>query len=65
MVTTFATPEPEIVPIKLEEIIDTLAGPPNLCPTRPSDTSVNNFITPARSKKDPNKINKKINVDDT
>ena len=57
-VTTFAIPDPEIVPIIPEDITATFAGPPVMCPTKPMETSLNNLIIPARSKNEPNKMNK-------
>ena len=60
VVTTLATPEPEIVPISAEETTATLAGPPSRWPTSASETSVNSRIMPARSRKLPNRMNRKM-----
>ena len=60
VVTTFATPEPLIVPISPELMTDTLAGPPRVCPTVPMAKSLNNEIMPACSRKAPNKMNRKM-----
>ena len=59
-VTTLAMPEPLIVPIMPEAMTDTLAGPPRAWPTVPIATSVNNVIMPARSRKAPNRMNRKM-----
>ena len=59
-VTTLATPEPEIVPIMPEANTATLAGPPRVRPNRPSETSVNSWIMPARSRNEPNRMNRKM-----
>ncbi len=64
-VTTFAIPDPEIVPINADEATQTCAGPPRVCPKRPNATSLKSLIIPARSKNEPNKINKKTNVQET
>ena len=60
VVTTLATPEPEIVPISAEEITATLPAPPRAWPTRPSATSVKSRIMPARSRKAPNRMKRKM-----
>ena len=60
VVTTLATPEPEIVPISPDEMTATFAGPPRACPTRPNDTSVNSRIIPAFSRNAPNRMNRKM-----
>jgi hypothetical protein len=65
VVTTLATPLPLIVPIRPEEITATLAGPPRLWPTAPRDTSVNSRIMPARSRNAPNRMNRKMKLDET
>jgi hypothetical protein len=38
VVTTFATPEPLMVPISAEDTTATLPGPPRVCPTVPTGT---------------------------
>ncbi len=60
VVTTLATPDPEIVPISPDEITATLAAPPSLWPTSPSDTSEKSRIIPARSRKLPNRMKRKM-----
>ena len=60
VVTTLATPEPEIVPISPDEMTATLAAPPLAWPTMPSEMSVNSLIIPARSRNEPNRMNRKM-----
>ena len=60
VVTTLATPLPLIVPIRPEEITETFAGPPWVWPTVPSARSLNRRIIPARSRKAPNRMNRKM-----
>ncbi|MGY4500607.1 hypothetical protein ACVWYH_004538 [Bradyrhizobium sp. GM24.11] len=59
-VTTLATPEPEIVPIMPEANTATFAGPPRVLPNNPSETSVKSWIMPARSRNEPNRMNRKM-----
>ena len=65
IVSTFATPEPLIMPMNPEEITATLAGPPRAQPTSPSATSLNRPIMPAWSRKLPNRMNRKMYVTET
>ncbi|MNN33406.1 hypothetical protein D3C81_1471660 [compost metagenome] len=58
VVTTFATPEPVMVPISAEENTETLAGPPLRWPNRPMAKSVNSRIMPACSRNAPNRMNR-------
>src|SRR3546814_10396596 len=59
-VTTLATPEPLIVPISADEITATLDGPPRVWPTVPMARSLKRSIMPARSRHEPNRINRKM-----
>ena len=65
MVTTLATPEPLIVPMSPELMTATFAGPPRVWPTVPIAKSVNSEIIPACSRNEPNRMNRKMYVDDT
>ncbi|CAM5197861.1 hypothetical protein BTHI11S_04338 [Bosea thiooxidans] len=60
-----ATPEPETVPIKAEEATQTLPGPPCLPPKTAIEMSLKKSITPARSMKAPNRMNRKMKVAET
>ena len=60
VVTTLATPEPLMVPIRPELMTATLAGPPRVWPTVPMAKSVNSWIMPACSRKAPNRMNRKM-----
>ncbi len=60
VVTTLATPEPLIVPMRADEITDTFAGPPRDAPTVPMAMSLKSWIMPARSRNAPNRIKRKI-----
>ncbi len=59
-VSTLATPEPEIMPIMPDEITATLAGPPRAWPTNPSAMLLKRLIMPACSRKEPNRMNRKM-----
>ena len=63
--TVFATELPVIVPCKALEITATFAGPPVAFPAIALAISIKNCPIPVRSKKAPNKINKKIKVEHT
>ena len=60
VVTTLATPDPLIVPMRPEEITETLAGPPLVWPTVPIAKSVNSRIIPACSRKEPKRMKRKM-----
>ena len=60
LATTLATPEPEMVPISADDSTQTCAGPPRQEPTRPSATSLNSAIMPARSRKAANTTKMKM-----
>ena len=60
VVTTLATPEPLIVPIRPDEITETLAGPPRVWPTVPMAKSLNSRIMPACSRNAPKRMNRKM-----
>ena len=59
MVTVLAMDDPEIVPIKADEKIATLAGPPENFPAINIDRSMKSFPKPTRVAKTPKSINKK------
>ncbi len=65
VVTTLATPEPLIVPMRPDATTATLAGPPRVWPTVPSAKSVKSLIIPACSRNVPNRMNRKMYVDET
>ena len=60
VVTTLATPEPEIVPISAEAMTADLGRPAAPWPTRPSATSLNSAIMPARSRNAPKRMKRKM-----
>jgi len=49
-----------MVPIMPEANTATLAGPPRVRPNNPRETSVNKRIIPARSRNEPNRMNRKM-----
>ena len=59
VVTVLAIDDPEIVPIKADEKIATLAGPPENFPAINIDKSINSFPNPTLVAKTPNNMNKK------
>ena len=63
--TTLATPEPDTVPISADEATQTLPGPPCLLPNSAIEMSLKKSITPARSMKAPNRMNRKMKVAET
>ena len=65
VVTTLATPDPLIVPISPDAMTATFAGRRAWWPTVPSATSLNSLIMPACSRKVPNRMNRKMYVDET
>ena len=65
VVQTFATDEPETVPIRPELTTATFAGPPVDQPARESERSMMNLPSPVFSSTAPKRINIKTNVEDT
>ena len=65
MPTTFATDEPLTVPISPLESTATFAGPPDAQPATAFARSMKNLPSPVDSKYAPNRMNRKMNVDET
>ena len=65
VVHTFATDDPETVPIRPELTTATFAGPPVDQPARAIERSMINFPSPVFSSTEPKSINMKTKVEDT
>jgi len=65
VVQTFATEEPEMVPMSPELTTATLAGPPVDQPARARERSMTNLPIPVFSRTDPKRMNMNTKVEET